>query len=276
MLYFTQKKLPMSKEDKKSSFPETLFHITNNIEAINGILLEQSFKPSFSMEVVKARCNNTPYYWVPMVSFCDFKISELSIHFEKYGNYGIGLSKKWGIDNGLNPVLYINQSCDIFGEIRQALINIDDAYKILSENPHDPEKSKLYNSISECNQKILNIYCYTKNYQGELKRKGVLDNDFRYADDREWRYIPNISPTIRCCTDFSDTGKENIKNHYNAQIEINHRLNFSFTDIKFIIVPTEEESTKLISFIISSLPTIDMNEKLLLISRIIIVENLDL
>lgn len=41
-----------------------------------------------------------------MVSFCDLRLSELAEHICTYGCYGIGMSKKWAVDNMLNPVSY--------------------------------------------------------------------------------------------------------------------------------------------------------------------------
>lgn len=45
--------------------------------------------------------------------FNDLKISELKEHIGSYGEFGIGLKKKWTIDNKLNPVMYVSQNSNV-------------------------------------------------------------------------------------------------------------------------------------------------------------------
>ena len=42
-----------------------------------------------------------------MISFCDIPITLLDEHTSRYGVYGIGLSKDWGIKRGVTPTMYI-------------------------------------------------------------------------------------------------------------------------------------------------------------------------
>ena len=41
-----------------------------------------------------------------MVSFSDLRLSELKDNIGTYGKFGIGLTKDWSVQNGLNPVMY--------------------------------------------------------------------------------------------------------------------------------------------------------------------------
>src|ERR1700722_14296147 len=43
---------------------------------------------------------------LPMVCFCDIPLSQVKRHITTYGSYAIGLTKKWGIKNKINPVIY--------------------------------------------------------------------------------------------------------------------------------------------------------------------------
>lgn len=43
---------------------------------------------------------------IPMASFCDIPITLLDEHNNRYGKYGIALSKDWAIKNGLTPIIY--------------------------------------------------------------------------------------------------------------------------------------------------------------------------
>ncbi len=70
-----------------SLHPTTLFHFTKNEEAFYSILTELYFKPFLARERivgVKGRRN----FAVPMVSFCDIKLSQIKDHSEKYGEFG--------------------------------------------------------------------------------------------------------------------------------------------------------------------------------------------
>ena len=87
--------------------PSTVFHFTSK-KGLEGILSD-NFKLKYCVE--KLNHSTRPVeVAIPMVSFCDIKISEITEHIEKYGHYGIGLSKEWAVEKGLNPVVYLNSS----------------------------------------------------------------------------------------------------------------------------------------------------------------------
>ena len=88
-------------------YPNILFHFTDKNALFN--ILEDSFKVSYARERIKGQ-NAVREFAVPMVSFCDLRLSELKDHIEKYGKFGIGLTKEWAFRNGLNPVMYINET----------------------------------------------------------------------------------------------------------------------------------------------------------------------
>lgn len=261
---------------KKSVHSETLFHFCRELKNIKGILSDRAFRPSHTREAVNVNNISTPYYWVPMVSFCDLKVFELELHLQKYGSFGIGLSKNWGIDKGLNPVLYLSQGCLLFGEIREALIKIDEAHQELSTNRHDASTEELYDKILNGSQTILKMYSYTKNYQGDLYRDGKVTENFRFADDKEWRFVPEILPPFCGCSLKNSSVQDwrDEKEELNRNLKENHWLRFEYSDIKFIVVPDELESMSLIKFI-EELP-VDHETIVSLISKILIVEHLEL
>ena len=47
-----------------------------------------------------------PMRAAPMVCFCDLPLSLIRRHLKEYGHFGIGLDKKWGLKNGVAPVIY--------------------------------------------------------------------------------------------------------------------------------------------------------------------------
>lgn len=72
--------------------PSTLFHFTNK-SGLKGIL-KDNFKMKYCLEKLPNR-KESGSIAIPMVSFCDIKISEIKEYIEKYEKYGIGLSKEW-------------------------------------------------------------------------------------------------------------------------------------------------------------------------------------
>ncbi|MBK9465826.1 MAG: hypothetical protein IPN56_13800 [Chitinophagaceae bacterium] len=44
-----------------------------------------------------------------MVSFSDLRLSELKDNIGTYGKFGIGMTKEWAINKGLNPVMYASK-----------------------------------------------------------------------------------------------------------------------------------------------------------------------
>ena len=90
----------------QSLHPDILFHFTSK-ESLFSILRE-TFSLSYSSEKIVGK-NKSTAFAVPMVSFCDLKLSELKLHMGNYGNYGIGLTKEWANREGLNPVFYTSK-----------------------------------------------------------------------------------------------------------------------------------------------------------------------
>lgn len=83
----------------------TLFHFSNWENLLS--ILENGFYPRFRTEKITF-LKNIPFdVAIPMVSFCDIPLSQIKNHVRRYGSYGIGLTKSWGIYNGMNPVLYL-------------------------------------------------------------------------------------------------------------------------------------------------------------------------
>ena len=220
-----------------------------NINFLEGILQSKAFKPSYAKESITIKNEILPTYFIPMVCFSDFRLSELGLHVEKYGSYGIGMSKEWGVKNGLNPVIYINDKCKVFHDIRQSLIAISQSGN---------------NGFS---QGMMSIYCYIKNHRGKLYRKGEIIEDFIFSDDKEWRYIPNkivadlivveeLQQSITGAVSTPDRliGDRIIRNKSGLENKINKEdyLLFDYDDIKFILVPDVTARNHLI-FIIENI-----------------------
>lgn len=165
----------------KSLYPDILFHFTSR----NGLwgILEKTFSVSYANEKISGNRKSVELS-IPMVSFCDLKISELKSHMEKYGNYGIGLKKDWANRKGLNPVFYVNKTSPFTSNFITAIEQL--------RRSKDNTKGIISKAMAEGTyMDILNVYRYMKNYEGELIRSnGKKTKNYRFADEREWRYVP--------------------------------------------------------------------------------------
>ena len=147
-----------------SLYPTTLFHFTNR-EALYQIL-SGDFKVSYAREKIIGP-TQVREFAVPMVSFCDLKLSELK-YFLQYGKFGIGLSKTWANNNSLNPVMYMNKYCQLMDNFITGLNGIYNHMGFV-ENPRQ------FNSLNKSYSNIMDTYRYIKNYEGELWRYGALE-----------------------------------------------------------------------------------------------------
>lgn len=216
----------------------SVFHFTKSIDAIIGILTNH-FKIKYCLETIESR-EQTISYAVPMVSFCDIPLSQVSYHIEKYGGYGIGLLKKWAIGKGLNPVLYLEKNSAILNGIL---------------------KSGKFQNTNNVVQEFLR---YTKNYEGQLFRGGELvQKKYRYYDEREWRFSQE-SPVIYD-TDYYQQNK----NTLNESLKV-YKLDFTIKEISYIIVDDKSEILNVIDFLESNLKKeSDRDNVKILLSKII-------
>jgi hypothetical protein len=84
----------------------------------------------------------------------------------------------------------------------------------------------------------LDMIRYMKNYQGNLTRKGKTIKNYRFSDEREWRYVPSYA---------SDCSMLIGAKNFNAVKQVVEekvkplRLEFEPNDIKYIIVSKDDE-----------------------------------
>lgn len=98
----------------------SIIHYTNSLDNLIGIL-QEGFRIKYCSERLNLGQSRYSSAAHPMISFCDIPLSASIQHFEAYGKYGIGLSKKWAFKIGINPVLYIDEN-SLFAENLYELI----------------------------------------------------------------------------------------------------------------------------------------------------------
>ncbi|MEL1245822.1 abortive infection system antitoxin AbiGi family protein [Flavobacterium sp. DGU11] len=222
----------------------TIVHYTEEFKSILEILESSSFKLSYCSERIKTRGSQSFSFAVAMVSFCDIPFTDYKKHFAStkgkklgyYGDYGIGLTKKWAKKNGLNPVFYIDTNSYAGTALRKS---VESYYTNGSINQLE----------AFFNEETTKFACFTKNYEGELYRKGLLkDSKYKFYDEREWRYVPQGKDLAKhgdyCMLD----NKEYLSDKQNFTGKINrYELKFSIDDISYIIVKDENEIPILIN-----------------------------
>jgi len=222
---------------------DELFHFTKEYRSIISIM-NNKFKPFFCIEdlsfMYKKDKNMT--LALPIVCFCDIPLERISIHKKKYGNYGIGLTKEWGMKNSLNIVNYS------FPESYKS-----SSYRILIDS-YDEFKTDLNGENLDAFSNAFNILLMTsKPYEGKIfdkMNKKWLDSKVRFYNEREWRYLPlvdklNWSISLeehkgKYCDFFDAIEKEQPK------IQDEYTLKFTVDDIKYIFLTDNSEIEKFI------------------------------
>ena len=266
----------------------SILHFTRSRNSLKKIL-NGFFDTYYCLEIF--RLNGAEYrLGIPMISFCDIPISHITSHTEKYGNYGIGLSKEWAESNGINPVLYLEEYSsstrlieplirdvienDPYGNFRTFLIWETKDNIATPKDIVDRERDLKINAV-------VGQLSFIKNYKGELKRKGRIGIQYRFYDEREWRYVP-VASTM---SDDSPLFLPILtKNEYDGQRGISSLkkefikgggLKFESKDIEYIFVKKESEIPIFIKAIRKSKNIYKNNDDLdLLISKILSIERI--
>lgn len=238
----------------------TLFHFTYNKNSLLSIL-KNGLYVRYSLENFESLINDKAEIVFPMTCFCDIPLSQVRRHTNNYGKYAIGLSKSWGMENKINPIIYTypnSATTSILNEIFENIENFFDINEIELEkikinksvetlywkfNDRENEFSKRVESL---NSKLSHFIRYIKPYEGKFYRNGnYLENPVRFYDEREWRFTPSREFL------FSKEMKDSYKSEFfldpkkrralNIKLAKHIKLTFEPNDIKFIIVERDNE-----------------------------------
>jgi hypothetical protein len=192
------------------------------------------------------------YISFPMSCFCDIPLSRLSEHTDFYGQYGIGLTKEWGITNKLNPVVY----CPPDGHIQLL------ARSLLDWKPdNDEEKKKIH-------LHFFRLLSLIKPIIGKMVVSGkIIEKEF--YQENEWRFVPDVDHVHMGINEFDKN-----KAHDNELIE-KYALQLTPSDIKYIFVPSDSDIPSLVDFINENLGQFPLNDLKILQSRIVSLDTLN-
>jgi len=206
-----------------------LFHFTSSLANLKSIL-ENGFYPRYCPEYSygskqghAASKNLPPLTAVPMVCFCDLPLALIKFHLKAYGEFGIGLTKEWGIRNGLSPVFYIHE---------QSLL-----FQLL------PSRIRAYD------RDLRLLFAYTKPIDGPAWRKGKTQHSIKFYDEREWRFVPRLKDAAQLQLpreDYSDVLKLEA---LHQSLKEKFKLTIYPIDIQYLILPESKDEHEIVDFV---------------------------
>lgn len=245
----------------------TLFHFTK-IGSLKSILSSQGFFCQYSDEHFENILPKRSFYrfvYIPMVSFCDLTITQLSNdsdHRKNFGEYGIGLTKEWGIKNQVSPVMYVHRLSQTTSQLSE-LISTFKGFHKAKENFID---------VSSLEDELVDFFKYIKPYRGiwhKGKKIKYVRNPIIYYNEREWRYCPKLKDQAILSAIIKENKRQ--KEKLNADLR-GRMLKFKSEDIKFILIKNKRDISAMAKVITSmNIPIAQKNE---LITKIITFEEI--
>jgi hypothetical protein len=237
----------------------SLFHFTKDVDTVIKIISDGRFRASYNIEDVSDFYPSEKFVAIPMVCFCDIPLKFIVEHTKTYGKYGIGLDKEWGINSGINPILYRSES-HVNTFLKDTLSATETDF-INSLNLDREKEGDLIHRMTKVKDNMLRLANYTKKYR--------LDNTLYYLE-REWRYVPEASKLL-----FDETNSEMKRSSINKRYWKNNPdyVSFKLEDIKYIIVPSKFEVEEFIQKIQNM--NVEDKEKYKLIQLIIDLESIE-
>ena len=224
-------------------------------ESIVQSILEQGFKAFYCKEeIFRGKGVGSTFIGIPMISFCDIPLSNVAKN--NYGEYGIAMSRTWGREKHLEPVLYYpnDVSCQSTKMIIKAADDFinnrqnSDAYRILGYSKPMTKPTKIVGKSSD-----------------------------NYAE-REWRKVYANPAPLRWLT-------EEEYDNYRGDRDTPKRpvgtpLHFKANDVDFILV-RKAKVQEMQEFIMNrlvhiggSLEVVETGERWMLLSKILVYEDL--
>ena len=237
---------------------DSLFHYTGKGELSALIsILEEGFKFGYCQDYLY----QDRFVAFPMICFCDIPLNCCIEHRNKYGGFGIGLSKQYMIDNfkdWFGPVYYYLSDSSI--EAAFSVKALVDEKRTCAVNFLSKYGIKTDDSVSFDGEKGLEFLEYKMesiDYQKKaiasiaLMKPYSTDNRINY-DECEWRlFIPDggrYKGTNEICRWFWNKDEYNKEKEAkgigkNKKVFYNgFKLTIPFAAIKYIIVPSQEEA----------------------------------
>jgi len=202
-----------------------IIHFTKTFDSLKNIIQTLSFNLSYCKEIFNVEDEKISSAAHPMVCFSKYDLDVLERQNITYGKYGIAFTKKWAIENRLNPVLYIEKTS-------QAAKGLGDLLKARQG------KLKSVSLPTELRLPIMQLKCFTKNvngYNSYLKK-----DNYDFTKENEWRYIPYKKDINGNYISLDLSKYEENQSMHNEKIE-DYPLKFKIIDIDKIFVASRFE-----------------------------------
>ena len=240
---------------------DTLFNFCPKLEYLEEPIKTKMLSARYCDEDIRyLKLGKVKRIAFPMKCFCDINMHKLEEHLSWYGYYGLAFKKEWGMKTGIQPVQYVNQDSELIKDFSESFRNALKINKI-----KQTKREKILKNY------LLHQLMYLKPYSGKIKNRNTDKIERKcFTDECEWRFIPNVSTLgykqIYFDEQILNGGNLNdISNSMVGKKEIS--LNFSYDDLKYIIVKNKED-IEMISDKIMKM-NLKKEEKRLLISKII-------
>jgi len=221
--------------------PDTLFHFVSSPEYLFEILKMKAIAPRYCAEDVRYLRLNMKMLAYPMSCFCDISLQKLEQHMACYGFFGVAFPKAWCIEKGLQPVLYMNSNAMLMNDFRVAFRS---AMRLVADgSPAERDVLADY---------LVHQLMYYKPYQGRTKfRVDGRNHNKCFADECEWRYIPDLSAIDMPMVVRDQWAIDNYKNIYNEVLKEcdETHLKFDYDDLKYIMVKTPGDFSRLLKVV---------------------------
>lgn len=238
----------------------SLFHFVEKYSYLEGILRKKLLPLWYVEEDMRyLQLPQIPKVIIPMKCFCDINLHKIQPHMEYYGYYGVAFSKEWGVNKSIQPVHYINNQSDLAKQYKTSLL--------ASLNAENNADKNLKNYLAS-------HMMYIKPISGFQKKIGKSKPTMKYfLDEAEWRYIFDISKfDIEGCKQlYVGENNDNCSEFNKGLLSLNKGLYFEYSDLKYIIVNSENDYSELIKLIDDL--DLDRFEKYMLSSKILVWEN---
>ncbi len=209
------------------------------------------------------------------------KFSQPISHPDFYGKFGIAFSKKWGEVHNLQPVHYINEGSEYlqkFSAMLNQSLNADDLSDLNADD--------LMRRLSYLKPLRGSMHRWFKQENGENIDIEVTKN---FHDEREWRYIPKsedleaLKLEAVIANPFVYGSAQQLRDINSGLTQEKYRpiwLPFSYDEIRYIIVPDDQNRLDIIDTIMSipserfANPENVMRQRYVLISKILVLEEM--